>query len=68
MEHKDVLVRRLAHPIWLLHDEAKSVGKVERDLDLTGTAREWVKRPRAERTSSKTRVTIAERGIRATAE
>jgi transposase len=51
-----------AQAVRLVLDEAKSVGSVARDLDLTETAlREWVKRARADRTQGKTGLTTAER-------
>src|SRR5258707_8831474 len=46
----------------LVLDEGKSVGAVARDLDLTETAlREWVKRPRADRSHGRTGLTTAQR-------
>jgi transposase len=51
-----------AQAVRLVLDEGKSVGSVDRDLDLTETAlREWVNRARADRTTGKTGLTTAER-------
>jgi transposase len=51
-----------AQAVRLVLDEAKTVGAVARDLDLTETAlREWVKRAQADRTHGRTGLTTAER-------
>ena len=51
-----------AGAVRLVLDEAKTVGQVARDLDLTETAlREWVQRARADRTHGRSGLTTAER-------
>lgn len=51
-----------ASAVRLVLDEAKTVGAVARDLDLTETAlRAWVRRAQADRTRGRTGLTTAER-------